>query len=196
MGLWHTHGLPNLGQRTRPYNNQQQQKREFGKLSTLLSSNVKVTIIPIVIGAFGTVTKGLLKDWRAWELAEDWRSSKQHYWERSKYWEESWRLEETCCGRPSANADVKKSKGVNKIYIYIYIYGGGLIPKVKKCTNIKKTQGLQRVTLFFANFSVFECECIKPSSWRVHFKWNEKTEKVLNILFSLVAFCFKFLRRN
>ena len=23
MGLWHTHGSPNLGQMTRPYNNQQ-----------------------------------------------------------------------------------------------------------------------------------------------------------------------------
>ena len=27
MGLWHTDGLPNLGQKTRPYNNQQQKKR-------------------------------------------------------------------------------------------------------------------------------------------------------------------------
>ena len=47
-----------------------------------------------------------------------WRPSKQqHYWERSEYWEESWRLEETCChsnssGRPSTGADVKNSKGV------------------------------------------------------------------------------------
>ena len=32
--------------------------------------NMKVTIIPIVIGAFGTVTKGLLKDWRTWKLAD------------------------------------------------------------------------------------------------------------------------------
>ena len=27
MGLWHTHGSPNLGQKTRPNNNQQQKKR-------------------------------------------------------------------------------------------------------------------------------------------------------------------------
>ena len=27
MGLWHTHGLSNLGQKTRPYKNQQQKKR-------------------------------------------------------------------------------------------------------------------------------------------------------------------------
>ena len=35
---------------------------------------MKVTIIPIVIGAFGTVTRGLLKG------LEEWRPSKlQHY---------------------------------------------------------------------------------------------------------------------
>ena len=28
MGLWHTDGSPNLGQKTRPYNNQQQQKKK------------------------------------------------------------------------------------------------------------------------------------------------------------------------
>ena len=89
MGLWHTHGSPNLGQKTKPNYNQQQQKkkrtckivdfavpadhriklkecekkvkyldfaRELKKLWSIL-----VTIIPIVIGAFGTVTKRLLK---------------------------------------------------------------------------------------------------------------------------------------
>ena len=72
---------------------------------------MKVTIIPIVIGGFGTVTKGLLKGLE--DLAAEWRPSKQqHYWKRPEYWEESWRLEETCyhsisCERPSANADVK-----------------------------------------------------------------------------------------
>ena len=41
--------------------------------------NMKVTIIPMVIGAFGTVTKGLLKG-LDWKLADEWRSSKlQHY---------------------------------------------------------------------------------------------------------------------
>ena len=28
MGLWHTHGSPNLGQKTRPYNNQQKKKKK------------------------------------------------------------------------------------------------------------------------------------------------------------------------
>ena len=69
-----------------------------------------VTIIPIVIGAFGTLTKGLLKG-----LEDGGHPSKrQHYWERPEYWEESWRLEETCCysdscEKPSVNADVKSS---------------------------------------------------------------------------------------
>ena len=36
MGLWHTHRSPNLGHKIRPYNNQQK-KREFAKLSTLMS---------------------------------------------------------------------------------------------------------------------------------------------------------------
>ena len=86
MGLWRTHGSPNLSQKTRPYNNQQKKRickivdfavpadywikliecekkykyldfaRELKKLW-----NKKVTIVPIVIGAFSTVTKGLLK---------------------------------------------------------------------------------------------------------------------------------------
>ena len=86
MGLWYTKGSPNLGQKTRPYNNQQQKKpckivdfavpadyriklKECEKRDKNLDLarelkkiwNMKVTIIPIVTGAFGTVTKGLLK---------------------------------------------------------------------------------------------------------------------------------------
>ena len=42
--------------------------------------NMKVTIIPIVIGAFGTVSKGLLKGLEDWRLDDEWRPSKlQHY---------------------------------------------------------------------------------------------------------------------
>ena len=71
---------------------------------------MKVTIIPIVIGAFCTVTKGLLKGLE--DLDESRPSKLLHYWERAEYWEASWRLEETCCysdtsERSSANADVK-----------------------------------------------------------------------------------------
>ena len=87
MELWHTDGSPTLEQKNRPYNNQQQKKRIckivdftvptdyriklkenekkdkyldlFRELKNLW--NMKATIIPIVIGAFGKVTKGLLK---------------------------------------------------------------------------------------------------------------------------------------
>ena len=88
MGLWYINGWPNLGQKTRPYNNQQKKKEKICKivdfdipadhriklkecekrdkclnLARELKKlwNMKVTIIPIVFGAFGTVTKGLLK---------------------------------------------------------------------------------------------------------------------------------------
>ena len=87
MGLWHTHGSPNLSQKTRPYNNQQKKStwkivdfavpadhsiklKECEKNDMYFDIarelekklwNMKVTIKPIVIGAFGTVTEGLLK---------------------------------------------------------------------------------------------------------------------------------------
>ena len=74
---------------------------------------MKVTIIPIVIGAFDTVTKGLLKG--AGGLGSWWTSGDHQnvstIWERPEYWEESWRLEETYC---HSNADVKNSKGSEK----------------------------------------------------------------------------------
>ena len=86
-GIWHTDGSPNLGQKTRPYNYQQKrggickivdlavpadhriklkESEKEGKYLDLAREltklwNMKVTIIPIVISAFGTVTKGLLK---------------------------------------------------------------------------------------------------------------------------------------
>ena len=86
MGLWHTHGSSNLSQKTRPNNNQQKKRTckivDFAvpadhriKLKECEKKNkyldlarelkklwyMKVTIIPIVIGAFGTITKGLQK---------------------------------------------------------------------------------------------------------------------------------------
>ena len=78
VGFWYTNGSPNLGQKTRPYNNQQQKKKickvvdfavpadrskNWKNLKSKLKKlwNMKLTIIPIAIGAFGTVTKGLLK---------------------------------------------------------------------------------------------------------------------------------------
>ena len=161
MGLWHTHRSPNLGQKTRPYNNQQIKKRicksvdfavpgdhriklkECEKKDKYLDItwelkrlwNMKVTIATIVIGAFGTITKGLLNGLEDLEVGGRVDTIKLlHYWERPEYWEESWRLEETCCysnssERPSANADVKNSNSfINhicwnfKICVYLYIY--------------------------------------------------------------------------
>ena len=86
MGLSHRHRSPNLGQKTRPYNNQRKKKfckiidfvvpanyriklKECKKRDKYLDIakelkklwNIKVIIIPILIGAFSTVTKGLLK---------------------------------------------------------------------------------------------------------------------------------------
>ena len=74
-----------------------------------------MTILPIVIGAFGKVTKGLLKgleDLDAGGRVETIQSTA--YWKRSEYWEGSWRLEETCCHsnsseRPSGKTDEKNS---------------------------------------------------------------------------------------
>ena len=86
MELWHTYGSPNLDQKTRRYNYQQnkrickivdfavpadhiiklkecQKKDKYLDIPRELKKlwNMNVTIIPIVIGTFGTVTKGLLK---------------------------------------------------------------------------------------------------------------------------------------
>ena len=85
-------------------------------------------IIPIVNSAFGTITKGLLKGLEDLEEGGgEWRPSKLHHCcERSKYREESWRIEETCCHsksseRPSDNAHVKNTKGVREMIISKYI---------------------------------------------------------------------------
>ena len=86
VGLWYTNGSPNLGPKTRSYNNQQKKRickivdfavpadhriklKECEKRDKYLDLarelkklwNMKVTVMPIVVGAFGTVTKGLLK---------------------------------------------------------------------------------------------------------------------------------------
>ena len=96
MGLWHTHGSPNLGQKTRSYNNQQKKKKickivnfavpadhriklkecknkdKYIDLAKELKKlwNMKVTIVLIVIGTFGIETKGLLKGLEDLEVGE------------------------------------------------------------------------------------------------------------------------------
>ena len=49
---------------------------------------------------------------------------RQHCWGRPEYWDQSWRFEETCCHsnsseKPSANTDVKNSRGVNNNNNYL-----------------------------------------------------------------------------
>ena len=87
MRFWHPNGSLNLGQTTRLYNNQQkkrtckivdfavpadrwvkllesEKKDEYLDLAKELKKlwNMKVTFLPIVIGALGTVTEGLIKE--------------------------------------------------------------------------------------------------------------------------------------
>ena len=81
-----------------------------------------VTIIPIVICAFHTVIKGLLKGLEDLKKEDEWRPSKLlHYWEGPEYGEESGKLEETYCHsnsseRPSTNNVMKNSQGVKSNY--------------------------------------------------------------------------------
>ena len=93
--------------------------------------NMKVTIIPIGIGALGTVTNGFLNGLEEWELVNKCRPSKQHYWEQPEYREETLRLKEPCCHsnsseRQSANADVKNTPGGNdnnynnRLFVKVY----------------------------------------------------------------------------
>ena len=94
MRLWHTNGWPNLGQKTRSYNNHKKKKKRTCKIINFAIPadhriklkqnekkkyidldrewktlwNIKVTIIPIMIGSFGTVTKGFWKGMEDLEL--------------------------------------------------------------------------------------------------------------------------------
>ena len=102
--------------------------RELKKLWNLL-----VTIIPIVIGAFGTVTKGLLKGLEDLELGGRVDTIQTTALLRTvRILKESWRLEETCCHshsseKPSANTDVKNynnnnnNNNNNKMIEYFYL---------------------------------------------------------------------------
>ena len=76
---------------------------------------MKVIIVSIVIGALGTITKGLLKGLE--DLEVGWRIKTIQttaLLRTARTLDESWRLEETCCHsnsseKPSANTDVKNS---------------------------------------------------------------------------------------
>ena len=95
-------------------------KREINT-STLIENwkkqwNMKVTIIPIVIGAFGTVTKGLLKGQEDFEFGG--REETIQTTALLKTDRILRRILETCCHsvsseRPSVNADVKNTNNNN-----------------------------------------------------------------------------------
>ena len=77
---------------------------------------MKVTIVPIVIGALGTITKGLLKGLEDLEVGGQVETIQMTALLRTAIIPR--RVQETCCDsdsseKPSANTDVKNSKGVN-----------------------------------------------------------------------------------
>ena len=136
LGFWDKNRSPNPGQKTRPSDNLKR-KKELAELWTLAYWRItewkskkmkrdkyldlvrelkklwymKVTVIPIVIGALGTVTKGLSQGPEDLEIKGIVETSQTTALLRST-WEESWRLEETyyhsnSCEKPSGNAYVK-----------------------------------------------------------------------------------------
>ena len=139
LGFCNTHRSPNFGQTNKPIDSQQQQQKkriceivdfavpadhkvklkEIKKKDKYLNFawelkklwNMKVTLIPIVIGVLGTVTKGWIKGIEDMERrGRGGKSKLQNCRDRQEFW----RLEETyshlnSSGRPSANAGGKNS---------------------------------------------------------------------------------------
>ena len=116
LGFWHTNGSPYLGQTARAYNDQQKkrtcrivdfavlaehkvklkgsEKHKYFDLIWELKKlwNMKVKVIPNVVGALGRVTKDLVK-----AQEDEWKQSKlQHCWDRPKYSKESCRPKVIC----------------------------------------------------------------------------------------------------
>ena len=139
LGLRQTNGSLNLGQKKRPNNNQQKNLQNCEHCCTGWSQNgskrkdryldlarelrklwnMKVTIITILIGALGTVTKGLLKgleDLKVGARVETILTTALLRTARILI-----RVLETCCHSnsseiPSAYSDVKNSQRVNNRY--------------------------------------------------------------------------------
>ena len=142
MGFWHANGSPNLGQTTRPYNNQQKkrtcktveiacpahhsvklkngEKDKYLDLARKLKKlwNIKVTFIPIVIDVLSTVTERLLKGLEDLAIKGRVETIQISILLRSarilKRVLKTWgACQSNSSERPSANADVKNSQGVN-----------------------------------------------------------------------------------
>ena len=98
---------------------------------------MKLTIIPIVIGAFGTITKGLLKGLE--DLYVDGRAETIQMTvllRTARCWKESWRLEDTrshsnSSEKPSAKTDVKKGYITTTTTIIIIISTWTLVGNYK-----------------------------------------------------------------
>ena len=102
-----------------------EKKDKYLDLATELKKlwNMKVTIVPIMIGALGTITKGLLKGLEDLEVGGRVETIQMTALLRTARILRRV-LEETCCHsnsseKPSANTDGKNSEGVNtEIEIY------------------------------------------------------------------------------
>ena len=75
-----------------------------------------MTVIPMVIGALGTIPKDLVRGLEELEIGEKAETIQtQHWLGWLEYWEVSWRLAAAwspSSERPSANAGMKKSQGI------------------------------------------------------------------------------------
>ena len=128
-----------ISEKTTPYNNQQKKKRifkiidfadpadhrlklkecekkdkylDFARELKKKLGNMRVTIVWIVTGAFGTVTKGLLRAWRSWKLSESIIVNGQNIG-KSPGGLRRLAVTQTPVKKTSANADAKNFKGVN-----------------------------------------------------------------------------------
>ena len=70
MGLWHAHGPPNLGQKTRPYNNPQKKKKKKKRISK---------IFDFAISADNRIKlKECEKKDKYLDLAREWKKTVEH----------------------------------------------------------------------------------------------------------------------
>ena len=113
MGLWNTNGSPNSGQKTRPSDSwlerayqivdfavpvdhrvkiKESEKRDkYLDLARQLKKlwNMKVMVIPVVIGVLGMISKGLVKGLKELESEDEQRPFKLQYcYDQPEYWEE------------------------------------------------------------------------------------------------------------
>ena len=152
-----------------------------------------MTIIPIIIGAFGTVTKGLLKGLEDLELGGRVETIQTIALLRTA---RILRLEETCCHsdsseKPSANADVKSSnewiiiiiKSVSTVNIVIKSHNDKIEKVVIKHSGSIHSSLLQQFYLIATVKSVStQSTWIKISKNKIFKTKNNKTSTIKVIL--------------